>query len=311
MSEPFLHHYPESPFAEKTRLIFGLKGLRWRSVIIPPVMPKPDLIALTGGYRKTPVLQLGRDIYCDTALIAQVLDRLQPAPPLIPATQAASCDALTYLGDHHLFLAVIPVIYQPAGLEFVARRMGSAENLQRFQKDRAALFSGGSVQRPGADFSLGTLPQLVASLESQLAARPFLLGSEPSLADLACYHPVWFVLGNAGVRDYFDDCPNILDWSRRVAAIGHGSPQALDAADAIAQARDSAGWEAPLGAPLDVRGVALGATVRVAATDYGCDPMEGQLVIATTREIAVRRRDARAGETVVHVPRSGFKVTAV
>ena len=54
-----LHHYPGSPFAEKIRLILGFKGLHWSSVIIPNVMPKPDVIALTGGYRKTPVLQIG------------------------------------------------------------------------------------------------------------------------------------------------------------------------------------------------------------------------------------------------------------
>jgi len=75
MNELILHHYPQSPFAEKARLMLGLKGLSWHSVLIPPVMPKPDLIALTGGYRRTPVLQVGADIYCDTALIARRLER--------------------------------------------------------------------------------------------------------------------------------------------------------------------------------------------------------------------------------------------
>jgi glutathione S-transferase len=79
MSELILHHYAMSPFAEKTRLILGYKQLVWRSVLIPPVMPKPDVIALTGGYRKTPALQIGADIYCDTALIARVLEARQAA----------------------------------------------------------------------------------------------------------------------------------------------------------------------------------------------------------------------------------------
>ena len=69
-----LHHFDASPFAEKVRLILGFKGLAWRSVQIPMAMPKPDVVALTGGYRKTPLLQIGADIYCDTALIARVLD---------------------------------------------------------------------------------------------------------------------------------------------------------------------------------------------------------------------------------------------
>src|SRR5690606_40854518 len=66
-----LHHYPESPFAEKARLMLGFKRLSWASVHIPRVMPKPDLTAVTGGYRKTPVLQVGADIYCDSAPIAR------------------------------------------------------------------------------------------------------------------------------------------------------------------------------------------------------------------------------------------------
>jgi len=76
MPQLILHHYPTSPFAEKVRLIFGIKGLPWSSVMIPTIMPKPDLTALTGGYRKTPVLQIGADIYCDTALIADVIEEL-------------------------------------------------------------------------------------------------------------------------------------------------------------------------------------------------------------------------------------------
>jgi len=84
MSELILHHYPQSPFAEKARLLLGFKGLSWRSVLISPVMPKPDLIALTGGYRKTPVLQIGADIYCDTALIAHRLEQEKPGRRCFP-----------------------------------------------------------------------------------------------------------------------------------------------------------------------------------------------------------------------------------
>ena len=86
MSELILHHYPTSPFAEKARLLLGFKGLSWHSVHISPVMPKPDLTALTGGYRKTPVLQVGADIYCDTALIARRLEQEKSAPASVSYT---------------------------------------------------------------------------------------------------------------------------------------------------------------------------------------------------------------------------------
>ena len=84
MADLILHHYPNSPFAEKIRLILGYKKLAWKSVIIPSISPKPDVVALTGGYRKTPILQIGADIYCDTALIGDVLEHLQPEPSLYP-----------------------------------------------------------------------------------------------------------------------------------------------------------------------------------------------------------------------------------
>ncbi|MDP1567767.1 MAG: glutathione S-transferase N-terminal domain-containing protein, partial [Polaromonas sp.] len=84
MADLILHHYPSSPFSEKVRLILAYKQLPWKSVVIPAIMPKPDVLALTGGYRKTPFLQVGADIYCDSALIADVLEHLQPTPSIYP-----------------------------------------------------------------------------------------------------------------------------------------------------------------------------------------------------------------------------------
>ena len=89
MPDIILHQYATSPFSEEVRLVLGAKGLSWCAVEIPPIMPKPDVTALTGGYRRTPVMQIGADIYCDTALICAVLDRMTPNPPLYPAAHAA------------------------------------------------------------------------------------------------------------------------------------------------------------------------------------------------------------------------------
>ena len=75
-----LHHYDFSNFAEKARLMLGFKNLAWRGVEIPPIAPKPDLTPLTGGYRRTPVLQDGADVWCDTRLIARELERRVPSP---------------------------------------------------------------------------------------------------------------------------------------------------------------------------------------------------------------------------------------
>ena len=58
-----LHQYDISPFSQKAQKMMGLKELSWQSVEMPMIAPKPDVEALTGGYRGTPVLQIGQDVF--------------------------------------------------------------------------------------------------------------------------------------------------------------------------------------------------------------------------------------------------------
>ncbi len=110
MSAIIFHHYPLSPFSEKIRRILAYKGLPWCSVQQPLMMPKPDLVALTGGYRRIPVLQIGADVYCDTALIARRLDELYPAKPLLPPAQAGLIGMVEDWADHRLFFQCVPPV---------------------------------------------------------------------------------------------------------------------------------------------------------------------------------------------------------
>src|SRR3989442_2372924 len=103
MAQLILHHYDISPYAEKIRAILGFKRLTWHSVHIPIVMPKPDVTALTGGYRLTPVLQIGADVYFDTKGIARRLEQGRPEPTLYPRGTAALEPALSGWG-HEIFL---------------------------------------------------------------------------------------------------------------------------------------------------------------------------------------------------------------
>ena len=98
MTELILHHYDLSPYSEKVRLMFGLKGLAWRSVQIPIVMPKPDYTELTGGYRRTPVLQIGADVYCDSKLSRRCSSALHPDADAVPAGDVATIWAASRAG---------------------------------------------------------------------------------------------------------------------------------------------------------------------------------------------------------------------
>ena len=307
MTDLILHHYPTSPYAEKIRSVLGYKSLSWQSVTIPAVMPKPELMPLTGGYRKTPVLQVGRDVICDSALIVRVLDRLHPEKLLIPAAQRASCAAWSAL-EQTLFFAAVSTNFAPAGIKAMAERIGP-ELMQVFGQDRKTFFEGGAVRRPNAEFGkLNFLPQMHA-LDLQLGSgSPFLLGDTPTLADFVAYHPVWFVRSNSGTSATLDAFKHLLGWLERMTAFGHGTPTELAAEAALQVASTSTRWLDFDGPLLEPEGIKLGQQVVVRATDYGVDPVEGALIHASVFELVVQRRDARAGEVRVHFPRQGFSV---
>ncbi|MBL6752285.1 MAG: glutathione S-transferase family protein [Nevskia sp.] len=306
MSELILHHYELSPYSEKIRGIFGYKDLAWRSVITPEMMPKDNQVALTGGYRKAPVMQVGRDIYCDTRLIVRVIERLHPQPPLCPPALAATCAAYGAL-EPVLFFACVGKAFTPAGAQTLAQKFGP-DFLPRFMKDRAALFAGGSLSFPNPEAPVPFAP-LVGALEAQLRERPFLADARPTLPDFICFHCLWFVDSNPGVASLLEPYPAVRAWIGRMRALGSGRRSEMPAEQSLQAAR-AATAEQPLeGAPVPIEGVKTGDKVSVRATDYGCDPVAGTLLHASAEEIAIRRADAKAGELVVHFPRAGFKVS--
>lgn len=309
MQRFILHHFDASPFSEKIRLILGYKQIAWQSVHVPRIMPKPELMPLTGGYRRTPVLQIGRDVYCDTRLIARVLDHFVPDPPLIPRAVAAGVRALEHLADTQLFLAAIPVLFRPAGRRALEDTLG-ADYLERFRQDRARLFSGGNVARPDAGFSRALWGPAMADLDSQLAASSYLLGDAPTLADFAVYNPVWYVRGNAGVADTLDAYPNLLAWFERMRGLGHGSAQALTPQAALASAAASDVWQPAIDRPDESPGPKLGAKVAVKARDYGVEQVAGQLIRVGVDSMTVEREADAPGRVRVHFPRIGFDLVA-
>ncbi|MCP8463340.1 glutathione S-transferase family protein [Pseudomonas sp. ZM23] len=308
MSELILHHYPTSPFAEKARLMLGFKQLSWRSVTIPPVMPKPDLMALTGGYRKTPVLQVGADVYCDTALIARRLEQEKAVPALFPEGREFTVAAFSQWADSVIFQHAVSLVFQP---ESIALRFGKLppEFLKAFVADRSRLFSGGTTSKLPAEQAKHQWPVYAARLEEQLGREEgdYLFG-EPSVADISLAHCLWFLKGTPVTAPLVDDYPALSAWLDRVLGFGHGAASPMSAEDAIAVARDSQPAALPDEAFADPNGFQPGQHVVIAATDYGCDPVHGELLHAGRESLILRREDPRAGTVHVHFPRLGFSI---
>lgn len=311
MSELILHHYPTSPFAEKIRLLLGFKGLSWRSVKISPVMPKPDLTALTGGYRKTPVLQMGADIYCDTALIARRLEQEKVSPALFPEGQEMIAATFAAWADSVVFQHAVSLVFQP---ESVAVRFAKLppEAIKAFIADRAELFSGGSATRLSAEQARHQWPTIMARLEQQLQREQgdFLFG-EPSIADFAMAHSLWFLKATPVTAPLVDAYPAVSAWLSRVMGFGHGASSDLTSEEALEISRRATPAALPDEQFEEPNGFEAGQQVVIAAIDYGVDPVAGELLFAGSEELILRREDERGGVVHVHFPRFGFRIEAL
>ena len=304
MSDLILHHYPTSPFAEKIRLIFGYKQLAWKSVFIPMIMPKPDLTALTGGYRKTPVLQVGADIYCDTALICDVLEHIGPKPTIYPDAVKGAARIVAQWADSALFTAAMAYNFQPAGVAQVFAG-APAESVQAFVADRGAM-RGGAARMSSSD-AAATYKSYLRRLANMLHGQDFLFGAQPCVADFAAYHPLWFTQERTpALADILDATPEVKSWMARMQAIGHGTPDKFSAEQALQVAQTSTPASLQGEVFQDEHGIALGSAVVIAADHFGLEPTEGELVAATRTRYTLKRSDERAGTVHVHFPRVGF-----
>ena len=304
MSQLILHHYPTSPFAEKIRLIFGYKKLAWHSVIIPRIMPKPELTALTGGYRRTPVMQIGADIYCDTALIADVLEKIAPAPSLYPSSVNGASRIVAQWADSQVFSAAMAYNFQPAGIADVFAGVPE-EAIQAFVADRAAMRGGAPRMAIGEGTS--TYKSQLRRLSDMLTERPYLLGDAPSIADFSAYHPIWFTLERTpSLSGILDATPLLKDWMTRMKAIGHGVHEKMTAEHALEAANHATLSDVTQMPFVNEHGIDLGSEVTITADNFGLEPTQGTLVAATKTRLILRREDQRTGVVHVHFPRNGF-----
>ena len=303
--EIIFHNYPNSPFSEKVRVAFGIKNLSWRSVIQPVIMPKPDLIPLTGGYRKIPVMQIGADIFCDSQIILRELERRYPAPSLSPLNKGAPY-GLGFWADRQIFQAAVAIIFGEIG-DMVP---------EDFKKDRAAMSGGGfssEALKAAVPLMRDQYRAHTQFLEDQLSdGRAFWGGDKPGLADIHAYMNPWFV-GNAlphKAKETIAEFAHVQAWYARVKALGHGTSQDMTPSEALAVAKAATPEAKPAADPNDPHGRKPGDKVKVSADDYGRDPIAGELVFSNAHEIAIKRSDPAVGEVVVHFPRAGFAVTA-
>jgi glutathione S-transferase len=299
-----LHQYDKSPFSEKIRVIFGMKNLAWHACDQPVIMPKPELVALTGGYRRIPVLQIGADLYFDTVLIIDELERRFPTPSIYAGIGPGMAQALAGWTDQTVFWFVVTALFG-----------GDIPPDPAFMADRSALIGRPFDPEAMKAAAPGALRQLAACFdlaERQLAdGRAFLFGAHPSAADASLYHNVAFLRwGQGRAAKTLDDFPHLLEWEARIRAIGHGQREKdLSRDDAMTIAHASVA--APPHATSSRPDLSAGTRVIVRYNDANTPPLHATLIAATQQDFVVRPHDPPQNTLHLHMPFSAARVDGV
>ncbi|HEY1415945.1 MAG TPA: glutathione S-transferase family protein [Caulobacteraceae bacterium] len=298
--EIILHHYDTSPFSEKPRLLFGLHKLKWRSVIQPTIMPKPELTPLTGGYRRAPVMQIGADVYCDSQVImAEILSRAG-----IEGSAEGAAWAINLWSDRIFFQSSVAVIFAELGETVPRAFIEDREKLMGRPFDVGAMKAAAGPMRGQWRTQAGWIEATLADHSS------FLSGEAPGLADIAAYMNIWFVsnftphLAEPLLRGF----DHLVAWRERMKAIGHGSRSEMTTAEALEAARTAEPAQRIDHDSTDPQGLSPGEKVLVMADDYGRDPIEGVLVAANRERVVIERTDPDLGRLHIHFPRVGYIV---
>ena len=298
-----LHHFEKSPFSEKVRVVFGLKNIAWTSVLISRIMPRPDLMSMTGGYRRTPVMQIGADIYCDSQIIIRELERRFPELSLFPNGNEGIAWATAMWTDRSFFQNTVNLVFGSLADQVPQDFIADREQLRGAKFDVAAMTAAIPQMRDQFRAHLHWI-------EAQLGdGRPWLGGDKPGLYDVNAYMNVWYVRGNLPNADeMFAECGRTRVWEARLRSIGHGRRAEVSTSDALGIAANATPQTTELSDPADPNGRKPGDRVDVAPDDYGKIKVSGEIVALSPQHIAIRRHDPRAGEVVVHFPRAGFMV---
>ena len=300
---PILHQYDISPFSQKAQKMMAIKALAWRSVEMPLIAPKPDVEALTGGYRGTPVLQVGADIYVDNWMIAQALDRHFESGHSLTGCGALAHAALYAWGERFF-----------APLLHTALATYQTQWDEAFLADRKQVF-------PEVDFDVLTLHDpdrrsqvraFVATLSRHLSGGSVYLGGDhPDSWDVHAWGMLWMI--HSALPDLVPivaEFALVEAWYHRLSALGVGDRQDVSievAWAALKTAQHSALPETPASEPLsDWLGSRV--TVSTGSADRGAST---GVLLAIDDAQAVISVEPRTGATAhVWFPRLGYHLSA-
>ena len=294
-----LHQYDISPFSQKAQKMMGLKGLSWQSVEMPMIAPKPHVEALTGGYRGTPVLQIGRDVFIDNWMIARALDEFDSSGPTINA-QGELREAALYAWGERLFT---PLLH-------AALAAYQSEWDTDFLADRKRVF-------PDVDFDTldvsdpdrrSQVRAYLGTVEAQLGlGKDFLGGAQADGWDIHVWGMLWMIHSALpALMPIVENFPRLTDWYERVTVLGTGDREDAEI-DAAWQAL-KAGPARPLPETPDQEPLAqwVGEAVDISAGSADRGSASGCLLAVDHEQVVLGVEPISGGAAQVWFPRFGY-----
>lgn len=212
-----------SPYAQKTKLLLTATGTPFKRCDQPVVLPRPDLEALGITYRRIPLLAVGRDVYCDSSLIIDVvLNKLAKAS--IPSSPA---DKAWESWGYETFVAVLTLAPD------------AVVDNKDFVKDRETIFPvlGRPDYKTLRPSGLAEFISRLSFVENEVLAKsPFVSGDKLGVADLHVVFGIRWAMYDLGVqgeksvgKDAFPKVWKLIESLPEVKAETIGSEEAISA----------------------------------------------------------------------------------
>lgn len=319
--KPILFHYSSSIYSHRVLWYLWLRNIAYDECIQSPVMPRPDLESIGVGYRKIPILSIGKDIYCDSRLIIAKLEARYPNSDLSPSTPAeAGTRKLleNWAVDGGIFANAVKVM--PFWID-----SGALQN-KVFLDDRQKLSNGWRMTKEsmeaGRPDGLQHIRQAFEVLETTFFAdgRDWILGTKgPSVADIEAVWPFEWMLVDRNMKDCLpkegfgeERYPKVYAWVKRFMDIvgekkkGCETPTTLVGEDMTKKTMSATGARDDIGfIEDDPLGFKRGDHVEIYPSDYGqIGKSVGVLVGLSTNEVVIENDKG----LYLHFPRWNFSI---
>jgi glutathione S-transferase len=188
-----LYQFELSQFSEKVRLILDFKGLPYKKIDVVPGVGQIDILRLS-KQRQLPVIKDGNMVIADSTAIALYLEKTYPEKPILPQDPqtAALCTILEDWADEAIGIkgrtsffgalknSTLRSAMLPSGTPDLLKNLVSAIPGELFDAVGTGVGLSPMVLKEERD----SLHRAMESIGKLLAQSPYLLGSQPTLADL-------------------------------------------------------------------------------------------------------------------------------